>query len=114
MTQRKPEPTPIQTFLAPLAALARKQPDIEALVFWEGEAGWADQPSEALEAEEIVFYAEGLLEDGFHLIWTVVALAASPAQPDHIRLHFWQEAGHPPPALQPGWTVLNAGRWTSA
>lgn len=114
MTQRKPEPTPIQTFLAPLAALARKQPEIEALVFWGDAQGWDDHPTEALEADEITFYAEGLLEDGFHLIWTVVALADAPGLPDHIRLQFWQDSGPPPPAPPPGWSALDSGHWTAS
>ena len=110
----KPDPTPLQLFLAPLAALARKQPEIEALVFWGTAAGWDSAPSEALESEEIAFYAEGLLEDGFHLTWTVVALADAPLVPDHIRLQFWQDSGPPPPALPDGWSALAAGSWTAA
>ncbi len=113
MTQRKPDPTPLQLFLAPLAALARKQPEIEALVFWGDADGWDDQPSEALESEEITFYAEGLLEDGFHLIWTVVALSESPDLADHIRLQFWQDSGPPPPALPPGWVTRDSAHWTA-
>lgn len=113
MTKRKPEPTPIEAFLAPLAALARKRPEIEALVFWGDAQGWDDAPSEALESEEIVFYAEGLLEDGFHLIWTVVALVDSPTLPDHIRLQFWQDSGPVPPELPAGWVALDRGVWSA-
>ncbi len=113
MTQRKPEPTPIEAFLAPLAALARKRPEIEALVFWGDAEGWPQSPSEALESEEITFYAEGLLEDGFHLLWTVVALADTPALADHVRLEFWQDSGPPPPTLPKGWVALEQARWTS-
>ena len=65
MTQRKPEPTAIELFLAPLSRIARKSPEIEGLVFWGSAEGWDVAPSEALEAEEITFYAEGLLLDGF-------------------------------------------------
>lgn len=114
MTQRKPDPTPIQACLAPLAALARKRPEIEALVFWGDATGWDDAPSEALESEEITFYAEGLLEDGFHLVWTVVALAEAPGLPDHVRLQFWQDSGPQPPELAQGWVVLDSARWTAA
>ena len=113
MTQRKPDPTPIQAFLAPLGALARKQPEIEALVFWGDAQGWDDTPSEALESEEITFYAEGLLEDGFHLLWSIVALAETPAIADHVRLQFWQDQDPPPPAPLPVWVVLDSGRWTA-
>jgi hypothetical protein len=113
LTQRKPDPTPIEVFLAPLAALARKRPDIEALVFWGDTDGWPTTPSEALESEEITFYAEGLLEDGFHLVWTIAALDDTPALPDHIRLQFWQDDAPPPDALPQGWVALDSGRWTA-
>jgi hypothetical protein len=113
LTQRKPDPTPIEVFLAPLAALARKRPEIEALVFWGSADGWPSAPSEALESEEITFYAEGLLEDGFHLVWTIAALDSTPDLPDHIRLQFWQEDGPAPDALPKGWVTLDSRRWTA-
>lgn len=112
MTQRKPDPTPIEVFLAPLAALARKRPEIEALVFWGGADGWPSAPSEALESEEITFYAEGLLEDRFHMVWTIAALDSTPDLPDHIRLQFWQDDGPAPDALPKGWVTLDSRRWT--
>jgi hypothetical protein len=104
----KADPTPVETFLAPLARLARKYPEIEGLVFWGGEA-WSESPSEALEAEEIVFYAEGLLLDGFHMDW---ALVAEGEAPDHLRLCFWQEGAPPPPVTAP-WREEASGRWTA-
>jgi hypothetical protein len=104
----KAEPTPVEAFLAPLARLARKYPEIEGLVFWGGER-WSESPSEALEAEEIVFYAEGLLLDGFHMDW---ALVAEGEAPDHVRLCFWQEGAPPPPVVAP-WRVDASGRWMS-
>ena len=70
--------TPIEAFLAPLARHARKLPHLEGLVFWGGAEGWDTSPSEALEAEEIAFYAEGLLEDGFRMRWTLMASADAP------------------------------------
>lgn len=109
----KTPPTPIELFLAPLAALARKEPWIEALVFWGDSAGWDADPSEALEAEEITFYAEGLLLDGFHMAWTVVASLEDPAQADHVRLHFWQDSGTPRPTLPHGQVALRTGQWTA-
>lgn len=108
MTQRKPEPTPIEAFLAPLARIARKHPGIEGMVFWGGPDGWETTPTEALEAEEIAFYAEGLLIDGFRMDWTLVAETGT--DPGHLRLCFWQE-GDPPPPLPADWTALSAGRW---
>lgn len=100
------EPTPVEAFLAPLARIARKHRDIEGLVFWGGQS-WDPSPSEALEAEEIAFYAEGLLIDGFKMDW---ALVAEGDAPDHLRLCFWQE-GEPPPPVQLPWRVLEQGRW---
>ncbi|HLQ18970.1 MAG TPA: hypothetical protein VK146_08315 [Tabrizicola sp.] len=101
------EQTPIESFLEPLARIVRKHRGIEGLVFWGG-GSWTASPSEALEAEEIVFYAEGLLIDGFQMDWSLVA---DEDGPDHLRLCFWQE-GEPPPAVQPPWRVEAECRWT--
>jgi hypothetical protein len=102
--------TAIESFLAPLARAARKHPWIEGLVFWGGPLGWDANPTEALEAEEIAFYSEGLLIDGFQMDWVLVAEVGD--EPGHIRLCFWQEGDLPPP-LPPGWHALEQGRWTS-
>lgn len=99
--------TPVEAFLAPLAKIARTHRDIEGLVFWGGAEGWDPSPSEALEAEEIAFYAEGLLIDGFHMDWTLVGEGAVP---DHVRLCFWQD-GDPPPPVSPPWQGLAGARW---
>jgi hypothetical protein len=101
--------TPIEAFLMPLLQITRKHRDIEGLVFWGGDS-WSDTPSEALEAEEVVFYAEGLLLDGFHMDWTLVGDEGR--EVDHLRLCFWQE-GPPPPGLRPGWTALETSRWVA-
>ncbi len=106
----KASPTPIEAFLAPLSDLARHYPEIEGLVFWVTAEGWSATPSEALESEEIAFYAEGLLIDGFRMHWSLLALPESPDLPDHIRLQFWQE-GAPPPGTASGWVLLQSGRW---
>jgi hypothetical protein len=112
LTKRKPDPTPIEIFLAPLARIARRHPGIEGLVFWGGAEGWDDSPSEALEAEEVAFYAEGLLEDGFRMAWALLAAPNQGDSPDHIRLWFWQDDSHPPPPPQ-GWTLLDSALWTA-
>lgn len=112
MARRPIEPTPIEVFLARLAKVARTHPEIEGLVFWGGPAGWKPSPSEALEAEEIAFYAEGLLIDGFNMDWALVAEAGTLTEPDHLRLCFWQD-GNPPPDLLDGWRAVEGGRWTA-
>ncbi|MCX7286750.1 MAG: hypothetical protein NTW20_04125 [Rhodobacterales bacterium] len=103
----------MQTFLTPLVRLASRQPEIEALVFWGGPTGWSATPAEEIESEEIVFYAEGLLQDGFHLAWTVAALSASPTIADHVRLQVWQDDDPPPADLPAGWVALDSARWTA-
>ena len=103
--RQKSDPSPIDLFLAPLARIAQKHPLIEGLVFWGDDDGWSDQPSEALEPEEIAFYAEGLLLDGFHMDWAHVTGTGD----DHLRLCFWQD-GSPP--ADPVGQVLASGRWT--
>jgi hypothetical protein len=111
MTARKPDPTPMELYLGPLARHARKNPEIEGLVFWGGAGGWDPHPSESLEAEEIAFYAEGLLLDGFRMQWTLVALSETPTEVDHIRLEFWQDDS-PAPTLPAGWRKLESAVWT--
>jgi hypothetical protein len=48
------------------------------------------------------------------MVWTVVALDETPTLTDHIRLHFWQDDGPPPPDLPKGWVPLASARWTAA
>ncbi len=105
--------TPIEAFLAPLAKLALKQPEIEGLVFWGDANGWDASPTEALESEEIAFYAEGLLLEGFRMVWEIAAMAETPTDPDHIRLLFWQDTAPPVPAPPPAWVTITRAEWTS-
>ena len=113
MVRRPADPTPIEAFLARLVKVARKHPEIEGLVFWGGAEGWNPSPSEELEAEEIAFYAEGLLIDGFNMDWALVAETETGTEPDHLRLCFWQDGGAPP-ALLSGWHAVDGGRWTAS
>lgn len=105
-----PPPTPIEAFLAPLAKLALKQPAIEGLVFWE-DGAWPHRPAEALESEEIAFYAEGLLLEGFRMVWQVVAEETAPTRPDHVRLYFWQDDAPPVPLPLAPWCLKSSGEW---
>lgn len=98
--------------LAPLSRLALKFPDMEGQVIWWEADGWQAQDEEEamLDAEELAFYAEGLLAEGFGLQWQALAEAEAPAVPVLARLFFWE--GVPPgvPPAAPGWVVLAEGR----
>jgi hypothetical protein len=110
--------SPIESFLAPLAKLAAKNPEIEGEVIWANGTDWdaQDDDAEMLDAEEIAFYAEGLLVEGFHLHWQVLAETEQPKTPVHARLFFWQSGGaeNPAPeapAPEEGLTVVASGTW---
>lgn len=110
-------PTP-EVFLAPLARLAARHPGIEGQVLWaaQGEDGWQvqDDTAELLDAEEIPFYVEGLLMEGFGLVWQLMAEAGEGKRdPDHVLVMVWEPGANPPPAPEAaaGWTVLASGRW---
>ncbi len=106
--------TPIAQFLAPLAKLALKFPAVEGAVLWGDAEGWQvqDDSTELLDAEEIAFYAEGLLMEGFGMIWQAIADAATPKDPDHILLMFWEgPAVAPPPPPSEEWVVMAQGAW---
>ncbi len=106
--------TTIETFLAPLARLTARFPDVEGAVIWGDGDGWREQDdaTELLDAEEIGFYAEGLLMEGFGMIWQAIADADRPREADHVFLMFWQgEAPEPPQAPGEGWMILAEGTW---
>lgn len=105
--------SPIETFLAPLTKLVAKHPDLEGEVIWADGQGWQaqDDAEGLLDAEEIPFYAEGLLIDGFCMQWQSLADTDAPKDPAQIRLFFWQGAATPP-APEPGLTLLATGTWT--
>ena len=92
MARAKPDLSPVQAFLEPLARLALRDPMIEAL-----------------EAEEIAFYAEGLLEEGFRLDWRIHARPDAPDRADHVRLYLWEDGAAPPPA--PDLPLLSRAIW---
>lgn len=102
--------TPIETFLAPLARLAAKDPDIEGHVFWAANGAWSDEPSEALESEEIAFYAEGLLIEGFQMTWQVIGTADDGADDaaETVLLFIWEGQAVSLPDYGP---VLLSGTW---
>lgn len=106
-----PTQTPHQTFLAPLAKLSLRHPDMEGQAIWWEDGVWQAQDDDEamIDAEEIAFYAEGLLAEGFGLHWQVLAEDASAKDPVLVRLFFWQ-SGQPPAIPEPddGWHILSS------
>ena len=74
--------------LKPLADLARKYPQIEGEVIWANGSDWTaqDDDTEGLDGEEIPFYAEGMIAEGYGCAWQIMVDAA----PEFVRLFFWQ------------------------
>ena len=108
--------TPLTQFLTPLARLAERFPAVEGAVLWAEGDTWAVQEdtTELLDAEEIAFYAEGLLLEGFGMIWQALAGATAPKEPDHILLMFWQDPpAPPPPGPAEGWVIMAQGAWAA-
>ena len=95
-----------ETVLAPLARITRKHKAIEAYVYWHKDDAWSEAAGDSLDTEEIVFYAEGLLMEGFGLAWDHLA---DTGLGDHIRLYFWQGTRPALPALPHGSTRLAGG-----
>lgn len=102
-------PTSHQTFLAPLAKLALRHPDVEGQAIWWEDGEWQaqDDAEEMIDGEEIAYYAEGLLSEGFGLCWQVLAEADAPKDPTVVLLFLWQEdetPDFPPPGKD--WVIL--------
>ena len=104
--------TDLERFLDPLAKLAQRFPDVEGAVIWADGPDWQvqDDSTELLVAEEIAFYAEGLLLEGFGLIWQAIADSSNTSRPQDILLFFWQ--GQRPAVLpQTDGTIVQSGEW---
>lgn len=102
-------PTPHQAFLAPLAKLALRHPDLEGQAIWWEAGDWQAQDDEEamIDGEEIAYYAEGLLAEGFGLHWQVLAEADAPKDPVLVLLFLWQSPETPElPGPGPDWVVL--------
>jgi len=108
--------SPIEIFLAPLSKLALKHPEVEAEVIWASAADWeAQQGSDALlEAEEIPFYAEGLLLEGFQMHYQILAETDDPKSPVHVRLFFWQADAPALPSPEPELALIASATWGQA
>ncbi len=103
--------TPQQIFLAPLAKLALRHPDVEGQPIWFEDGTWQaqDDADAMIDGEEIAFYAEGLLAEGFGLHWQILAEVETPKDPVLVRLFLWQSGTEPlVPAPDDGWTVIAA------
>ena len=105
----KAAPTPVEIYLAPLADLARRDPDIEAHVLWAQSGDWPESSDEVLDSEEMCFYAEGLLLEGFQMIWQIIGTAEVGEQA--VLLMVWQGTTPPPPSYGP---VLRQAAWPLA
>jgi hypothetical protein len=106
--------TPLESFLAPLARLASKAPEVEAEVIWSAGPDWQaqDDTAEYLDAEEIAFYAEGLLLEGFRLHYQILAEAEAPKVPAHVRLFLWQGEGPFLPDPESDLILIGSGTWS--
>ena len=107
---------PMEDFLAPLIEVAEECPDIEGLVIWAQDGVWPDTsaPVEALEAEEIAFYAEGWLQEGFGITWDILSLPETPEDAQAVRLMIWQGTAPPAPPPPAPWKVLDRQTWMPA
>ncbi|WP_426033753.1 hypothetical protein [Cypionkella sp. TWP1-2-1b2] len=105
--------SPIETFLAPLSKLALKHPEVEAEVIWANGQEWEPQQGidALLEAEEIPFYAEGLLLEGFQMHYQILAETEAPKHPAHVRLFFWQIDPPTLPTPEPDLTLIASATW---
>jgi hypothetical protein len=73
--------------LNPLSSLCRKYLALEAQVIWAEGSDWQPQEDDeaGLDGEEIAFYAEGMLMEGYSCAWQILGVGA----PEFVRLFFW-------------------------
>ena len=107
---------PIEDFLAPLLKLGLRFPLAEGHVLWAEDGLWAEQADmdEGLDGEEIAFYAEGLLLEGFGLVWQALAESETPTEIEHILMFFQENPNLPAPGIPmpaEGWIIAAQGRW---
>lgn len=107
MTTVPPGPA-LPPALRPLAALAQRYPQLEGQVVWleeDGAFAFQDDSDLGLDPEEFAFYAEGLLAEGFHLAWALLADEADAQEPLILQLTCGEGAPPPPPPLPVGWCL---------
>jgi hypothetical protein len=105
---------PLPAALRPLAALARRYPHLEGQVVWLEGGAFTFQEAEdlGLDPEEIAFYAEGLLTEGFHLVWALLADVDAPADPLILQLTCAEDFPPPFPPLPEGWCLATLANTT--
>ncbi|MDZ7905669.1 MAG: hypothetical protein U5N55_07805 [Cypionkella sp.] len=69
---------------------------LEAQVIWATDGDWQPQDGadNELDGEEIVFYAAGMVQEGYRCAWQILGQGA----PEFVRLFFWQGEMPPLPA----------------
>lgn len=93
--------------LRPLASLALRHPDLEGQVVWQENGAYTVQDAEdlGLDAEEIAYYAEGLLMEGFHLVWSALAEVEDPRDPVILQLVCAEGQAPVAPPVPEGWCL---------
>jgi len=78
---------PASESLNPLSSLCSKYPSLEAQVIWAEGGDWQPQEDDeaGLDGEEIAFYAEGMVQEGYSCAWQILGIDA----PEFVRLFFW-------------------------
>lgn len=103
--------------LAPLVRLGQRHPEVEGQAVWWEDGVWQaqDHSDDMIDGEEIAFYAEGLLAEGFGLHWQVLADRDAPKEPAVVLLFLWQSGPAPTlPPVEDGWLVLSSGEVAAA
>lgn len=91
-----------------LTKTAHRFAELDAQVLWWRDGEWDDADEDLIEAEEMPFYAEGMLMEGFSCAWQVLGDEEGPAG---CRLYFWTKGDSAPlPALPEGFTLLASGQ----
>lgn len=93
-------------FLKDLTRLIRQNPTIEAQVFWSKDGDWSDATGELLDAEEVPYYAEGLVMEGFGLCWR---LLQSQDRKVELHLYCWQSERPDLPQIPAGLSLSATG-----
>jgi hypothetical protein len=111
---KAPDLKAIEEFLAPLNRLCLRHPDLEGQVVWADGGDWLvqDDTSEGLDAEEIPFYCEGVMEEGLGLSYMVLAEVSAPGRPSLVLILVspQPDAAELPP-IEDGWELLTEGHW---